>query len=105
MEKKLSMRDLAKKLDVSQAHISKMESDENLPSLTLLFQMAEVFDVHINYFFDIEGMGELETNINLGIDTNDKEVLSEDDIKKAVEFVKELKNGKFDIGKLNDINL
>lgn len=108
-EKKLSMRQLAEKLDVSQAHISKMEKGENLPSLPLLQKMAEVFGVPMRDFFDIEHISSIgetsESEIRIGIDKNIKKDINEEDIKKALEFVKDLKSGKFDMDKLNDINL
>src|SRR4051812_45606040 len=103
--KKLSMRELAEKLEVSHAHISKIESGENLPSLTLLEKMAEVFDVKMRDFFDVEDLGELEPGVRIAIDKNVKDGLSEEDKQKAIDFVRDLKAGKIDFEKLKDIDV
>lgn len=109
-QNKLSTRQLAEKLGVSQAHISKMENDENLPSLPLLEKLSKVLEVHITYFFeDIEKVERIEKVSEEGIDyiALDKKIkgdIDPEDIEKAIEFVKDLKNGKFDLDKLNKMN-
>jgi transcriptional regulator with XRE-family HTH domain len=49
--KKLSMRELGEKIGVSHAHISKLESGINSPSVELLEKLAEYFDIDVTYFF------------------------------------------------------
>lgn len=50
-ERKLSMRELGEKLGISHAHISKMESGVNSPSMDLLEKLAKYFDIDVTYFF------------------------------------------------------
>lgn len=104
LQKKLSIRELADKLEVSHAHISKMESDKGLPSLPMLEKIADLFGVHITYFFDQKKVDvDVEGADYVAIDKN-KEGLSEDDMKKILEFVKDVKNGKFDLSKIQHIH-
>lgn len=58
-EKKLSMRELGEKIGVSHAHISKMESGINTPSVDLLEKIAVYFNIDINYFFSKEDEEEI----------------------------------------------
>lgn len=48
------MRELGEKVGVSHAHISKLESGINSPSVELLEKLAEYFDIEISYFFSNE---------------------------------------------------
>jgi transcriptional regulator with XRE-family HTH domain len=50
-EKNLSMRELGEQVGVSHAHISKLESGINSPSVDLLEKLAEFFHIDISYFF------------------------------------------------------
>lgn len=58
-EKKLSMRELGEKIGVSHAHISKLESGINTPSVDLLEKIAVYFNIDINYFFSKEDEEEI----------------------------------------------
>ena len=49
--KDLSMRELGEQIGVSHAHISKLESGINSPSVDLLEKLAEYFNIDISYFF------------------------------------------------------
>jgi transcriptional regulator with XRE-family HTH domain len=49
--KDLSMRELGEHIGVSHAHISKLESGINSPSVDLLEKLAEYFNIDISYFF------------------------------------------------------
>jgi transcriptional regulator with XRE-family HTH domain len=102
LKHKLSTHQLADKLGISQAHISKLESDKNKPSLSLLEKMSEMFDVHITYFFDQK---KIDVNIE-GAEyvATEKENFSENDLKNMIEFVKDVKNGKFDLSKIQNIH-
>lgn len=53
-ERNISMRELAEKLGVTHAHISKVESSKVSPSVDFLQSAADFFGKHISYFF-IEG--------------------------------------------------
>lgn len=99
------MRELAEKLGVSHPHISKLESGENLPSITLLHGMADLFGIHIRDFFNIEDAGELEDGIRIGYDKTMTDGVTEEAKQKAVEFVRDFKAGKIDIDKLKDIDV
>jgi transcriptional regulator with XRE-family HTH domain len=57
VEKKLSMRELGEKIGISHAHISKLESGINSPSVELLEKLAEFFDIDVSYFFSKEDEG------------------------------------------------
>lgn len=54
VEKKLSMRELGEKVGVSHAHISKLESGLNSPSVDLLEKLAVFFNIDVSYFFSKE---------------------------------------------------
>lgn len=54
LEKKLSMRELGEKIGISHAHISKLESGINSPSVDLLEKLADFFNIDITYFFSNE---------------------------------------------------
>ncbi|MEK5500956.1 helix-turn-helix domain-containing protein [Bacillus sp. FSL M8-0168] len=49
-ERGFSQRKLAEKLGVSDSYLSKVEKGQPI-SLTLLERIAEIFNVHISYFF------------------------------------------------------
>jgi transcriptional regulator with XRE-family HTH domain len=51
VEKQLSMRQLGEKIGISHAHISKLESGINSPSVDLLEKLADFFNEDITYFF------------------------------------------------------
>jgi transcriptional regulator with XRE-family HTH domain len=57
LEKKLSMRELGEKVGISHAHISKLESGINSPSVDLLEKLADFFDIDVSYFFAKEDEG------------------------------------------------
>jgi transcriptional regulator with XRE-family HTH domain len=102
IKKKLSMRELGEKVGVSHAHISKLESGINSPSVDLLEKLAEFFDIDISYFFAKEEDGftinesnilyardlsveSLKENYNLEIDGKPATV---EEIEKMIEHVR-----------------
>lgn len=109
LENKLTTRQFAEKLNVSHAHISKMEQDQNKPSIDLLEKMASVFNVHITYFFGNYEEQEIPTEHKeagidyIGIDKKYKKTLTEEDLRNILEFAKEVKSGKFDLKKLENV--
>jgi transcriptional regulator with XRE-family HTH domain len=50
-EKDISMRKLGEEVGVSHAHISKLESGLNSPSVDLLEKIADYFKIDVSYFF------------------------------------------------------
>lgn len=77
---KLSMRELGEKIGVSHAHISKLESGINSPSVELLEKISEYFSIDPSYFFIKDE--EIED-----FDDNEKEMLFELDL--SVEKLKD----------------
>jgi transcriptional regulator with XRE-family HTH domain len=59
IDNKLSMRELGEKLGISHAHISKLESGINLPSIDFLGKIAEFFNKDISYFLKSENNNSL----------------------------------------------
>ena len=49
--KGLTMKELGENLGVSHAHISKLESGNNSPSVDLLEKLSEFFNIDVSYFF------------------------------------------------------
>ena len=50
----LTQADLAKKVDVSRQTIYAIENNKFNPSVTLAIKMARLFEVTLEYLFDIE---------------------------------------------------
>jgi transcriptional regulator with XRE-family HTH domain len=50
-KKGLTMKELGENLNVSHAHISKLESGINSPSVDLLEKLSEFFNIDVSYFF------------------------------------------------------
>ena len=50
----LTQADLAKKVDVSRQTIYAIENNKFNPSVTLAIKMARLFEVTVEYLFDIE---------------------------------------------------
>jgi putative transcriptional regulator len=50
----LTQADLAKKVDVSRQTIYAIENNKFNPSVTLAIKMARLFNVTVEYLFDIE---------------------------------------------------
>lgn len=65
--RKLSMRELGEKLGVSHAHISKLESGINSPSVDLLEKLADYFNIDVAYFFarDVDDIIIYEKNLSI----------------------------------------
>lgn len=76
-ERKLSMRELGDRIGVSHAHISKLESGINSPSVDLLEKLADCFNINIAYFFTSER--EKKT-----FNENELELLHENDLSKEI---------------------
>lgn len=85
LEKNLSMRELGEKLGISHAHISKLESGINSPSVDLLEKLAKFFNIDISYFF---------TKDDEGFTKDERDLLSERDL--TPEALKKQYNLKID---------
>lgn len=57
---RLTQADLAKKLNVAPTAVSAWERNENRPLMDKLSQLAEIFNVPINHFFDLSEFGAKE---------------------------------------------
>lgn len=77
--KGISMRELGDNLGVSHAHISKLESGINSPSVDLLEKLSDFFNIDLSYFFAKE---------------DDDEILFERDL--SLEHLKEKYNLEID---------
>lgn len=61
-----TLRLTAESIDVSHAHLSKIENGKNMPSLEVLEKLANHFDVPVGYFFGEErSVEELKQKKNL----------------------------------------
>jgi transcriptional regulator with XRE-family HTH domain len=106
-ERKLSMRELGERVGVSHAHISKLESGINSPSVDLLQKLADFFDIDITYFFmkqkDLDMFSEIEQELlkerDLSVDSLkekynliiDGKQTTEAEIEKMVEYLRALR--------------
>ena len=71
-----TLRLTAESINVSHAHLSKIENGKNMPSLEVLEKLAKHFDVSMGYFFGEEkDIEELKTEKNLEF-INDIDLLS-----------------------------
>lgn len=100
LEKKLSMRELGDKVGVSHAHISKLESGINSPSVELLEKLAEYFDIDISYFFitEEEEKGFTDSERSLLYERD----LSVESIKKKYKLIDEIEPSEEEIKIMTD---
>lgn len=56
LENKMSMRELAERVNVTHAHISKLEGGLTSPSVDFIETLAAFFNVPISYFFEEESI-------------------------------------------------
>lgn len=101
IERKLTMRELGEKIGVTHAHISKMESGINSPSVDLLEKLSKLFHIDMTYFFsddkdftDTEkdiinerdlSLESLKGNYNLEVDGKPA---TDEEIEKMIEYIK-----------------
>lgn len=64
---KLTQADLAKKLGVKPTAVSAWEGNHNRPLMDKLTLIAEMFEVPITYFFDVEDLGQTGETIALPV--------------------------------------
>lgn len=100
MDKNLSMRELGDKVGVSHAHISKLESGINSPSVDLLEKLAEYFNIDISYFFISEEEEKMfsESERSLLYDRD----LSTESIKKNYKLIDEIEPTDEEIKMMTD---
>ena len=106
-ERKLSMRELAEKIGITHAHISKLENEKSSPSVDLLQNIADYFNVDISYFFikddELDGFTDNERDLLMEKDLSieaikekynlviDGRTATDEEIEKIVEYVKALR--------------
>ena len=96
-DKNLTLRSVGEQLGYDYSYLAKVEKGKSQPSIDLLKQMAEFYNVEISYFFDnkISVPSELE---NIGVEwialVNDlkEQDLTPDDVKDILDVVNKLRN-------------
>jgi transcriptional regulator with XRE-family HTH domain len=94
-KKNFTLRFVGESLNVDYSHISKIERGDRTPSIELLENMAELFDVPLSYFFGESkpvppDLAEKDVDwLVLGEEMEEKE-LSPDDIRDMIKFIEKL---------------
>jgi transcriptional regulator with XRE-family HTH domain len=96
LKRNLTMKELGESLGVSHAHISKLESGINSPSVDLLEKMADYFNIDISYFFEKETDDEIMFERDLSLESlKDKYNLeidgkpaTDEEIEEMVKYIK-----------------
>ncbi|WMT30392.1 helix-turn-helix transcriptional regulator [Bacillus aerius] len=108
LKKKKTVEDAAKEIGISQSYLSRIENNTQTPSVKVINQIADYFDVHSSYlFFDEESINSFTENenellSNKHISINDLEKLNlvhdngskitKEEIKYVIDRLKELRN-------------
>ncbi|MCC9088006.1 MULTISPECIES: helix-turn-helix domain-containing protein [Bacillus] len=108
LKKKKTVEDAAKEIGISQSYLSRIENNTQTPSVKVINQIADYFDVHSSYlFFDEESINSFTENenellSNKHININDLEKLNlvhdngskitKEEIKYVIDRLKELRN-------------
>ncbi len=89
----LTQAELAKKLKLSKANISKYESDSVEPNLDTLTMISNIFNVSINYLLDISENYMIDAPISKNIQILMKTYpeLTDEELKKVIEYIDFLK--------------
>ncbi len=105
-----TLRELGDKLNFNFSNLSKIERGERKPTIELLQSISEIYHKPISYFLgDIELQDipdELRENgvEYIAVDKSIKDGLTDDDIKDALELIRDLKkNGVINFDLLNEI--
>ncbi len=94
---KLSQEELAKKLNLSKGIISLYEQEKRKPSLEILIQLSEIFNVSIDYILGRTNIPNIDETIEIAASTKNGIDLSDvcDEDKEAImRFIKMAKNKK-----------
>lgn len=89
VEKRMSQRELALKLNVSNSTISLWEKGETTPRMDKLQQLARIFGVNVSYFLEVKK----QTNEEMLIAVFD--TLNEEGQTRLFEYAKMLMNGGY----------
>ena len=93
-EKNISQLELAKKLNLTQQSISLYEKEEREPSIDVLKNIANFFNVSLDYLLgksDIRNYDEDEKEFRFAFH-KETEGMTDEEIKDALRFYKEMKN-------------
>ncbi|MBR5615109.1 MAG: helix-turn-helix transcriptional regulator [Clostridia bacterium] len=94
LDHNMTQLELAKKINLSKANVSKYEADLVEPNLDTLAMISGLFDVSINYLL---GLPDKDTHLQQGISKPAQAILdfssdlSEDELKKVKEYIDFLK--------------
>ena len=96
LEHKDSLEELGEKVDYNFSNLSKIERGTRRPSVELLEKIADVYGVHISYFFGIpQNVPELLESKGVEwisfVDEMEKRNLSPEELRKVVEFLDSMK--------------
>ena len=89
LERKMTQAELAKKINLSKANVSKYEADLVEPNLDTLAMISILFDVSINYLLGLSDNQPVAEKIQPLI--NSYSDLNEDELKKVIEYIDFLK--------------
>ncbi|OYN65471.1 helix-turn-helix domain-containing protein [Bacillus safensis] len=108
LKKKKTVEDAAKEIGISQSYLSRIENNTQTPSVKVINQIADYFNVHSSYlFFDEESINSFTENenelfSNKHININDLEKMNlvhdngskitKEEIKYVIDRLKELRN-------------
>lgn len=102
-----TLREMGAKLNFNYSNLSKIERGDRNPSIELLESICKLYDVQMSYFIEVQSTPQVlkEAGVEyIAIDKTLKEELTEEDIRDALELVRDLKKeGKIDFDKLNKI--
>lgn len=110
IQNKLSMRELGERIGVSHAHISKLESGINSPSVELLEKISEYFSIDPSYFFikdeEIENFDDNEKEMLFELDLSveklkdkydlniDGQPVTDDEVDEMIKYIRFLRHSK-----------
>lgn len=89
LEHNMTQAELAKKINLSKANVSKYEADLVEPNLDTLAMISGLFDVSINYLLGLSDNQPIPEKIQSLISSYSD--LNEDEIKKVIEYIDFLK--------------
>ncbi|MFS0864092.1 helix-turn-helix domain-containing protein [Fredinandcohnia sp. 179-A 10B2 NHS] len=105
-----TLRQLGAKLNIDHSNLSKIERGERKPNIELLQSICKLYNTPMSYFLgevefvDVPEQLKEEGVVRISIDKSLREDLTDQDIKDALELIRDLKrDGKIDFNKLNEI--
>ncbi len=105
-----TLRELGDKLNFNFSNLSKIERGERKPTIELLQSISDLYNKPISYFLgsvELQSIPETlrESGVEyIAVDKSIKDGLTDDDIKDALELIRDLKkNGVINFDLLNEI--